>query len=498
MTDDLETVRPVVRAFPGFEPLEANFVFCPNQFFDIVIPNHSRPVVRLVAYILHETLRWLGENGQPVRQDIAISFNDLVEKAGIARGSIRQAIGEALNAKLIQCVVKGRSKRTGEPGRVGEYSLAWDETGHYARSIKTFAGFYLGQGNRSPIPHAFFSHVVPVEPLAVIKVVGTVLRYTVGYQNQYGGGRRTEARLSFRTIHRYARIASPATLADSIRQAVAKGYVHRVSKGRFSSNSNEQLATVYSVNWLRLPQKAEIGSISVAGSRFKNRSSRTFQKPRQDQFEKRSSNGSEFEAGDRFKNRTIVNNNLKNQQTTVAVASSIALLREAGFTGPTVFALAGKFPESQIANQVRWLRYRTSKTNRLGLLRKAIEENWPEPTAAISKRRSDVHWKNEMAKEQEIVQSDEAAQRERSQWQRRWPALPASLRERCKATAIQSESNPIVRRRIEQRSIDEPPHPNVMLVFREQFQETNPDEEMPDSDSNPTTFHPSFKPAHAT
>jgi hypothetical protein len=466
MTEKVETSPPADDTFPGFEPLEANFVFCPNQFFDLVIPNYSRPVVRLVSYILHETLRWLDENGQPVRQDIAISFNDLVEKAGIARGSIRQAIGEALKAKLIQCVVKGRSKTTGEPGRVGEYSLMWDETGHYAKSVETFAGFYLGQGNRSPIPHAFFSHVVPMEPLAVIKVVGTVLRYTVGYQNQYGGGRRTEARLSFRTIHRYARIGSPATLAESIRQAVANGYVHRVSKGRFSSRSDEQTATVYSVNWLRLPQKAEIGSVSVAGDRFKIRSSRTVQKPKQDRFEKRSSKGSEFEAEDRFKNRTIVNNNVNNQQTTVAAASSIALLRKAGFTELTALALAGRFPEGQIANQVLWLRYRTAKTNRLGLLRKAIEENWPEPTGSVVKRRSDEFWKKEAEADRGVQLQERDRDQDHKAWVARWLEAPEEVRRRCKDMAIHRESNPIVRKHLQNFSIDRPPHPNIMIEFK--------------------------------
>ncbi len=460
-------IRPASACpFPGFESFDANFVFCPNQFFDLVIPNHSRPVVRLVSYILHKTLEWLDENGHPVRQDIAISFNDLVEKAGIARGSIRKAIGEAVNARLITCVVKGKSKQTGEPGRVGEYSLAWDETGHYAKSIETFAGFYLGQGNRSPIPHAFFSHVVPMEPLAVTKVVGTVLRYTVGYQNQYGGGRRTEARLSFRAIHRYARIGSPATLADSIRQAVANGYVHRVSKGRFSSNTDEQTATVYSVNWLRLPQQAEIGSISVVGDRFKIQSSRTVQKPKQGQFEKRSSNGSEFELGDRFKNRTIVNNNVKNQQTTVAVASSIALLRKAGFTEPTALALAGRFPESQIANQVRWLRYRTAKTNRLGLLRKAIEENWPEPTASVVKRRSDEFWRQEAETDSGVEQQERDRVQDHKAWVARWLNAPEDERLRCKDMAIHRESNPIVRKHLQNFSIDRPPHPNIMIEFK--------------------------------
>lgn len=466
MNEQVDNRVAFASSFRGFESFDANFVFCPNQLFDLVIPNYSRPVVRLVSYILHETLKWLDENGRPVRQDIAISFNDLVEKAGIARGSIRQAIGEALNAKLINCLQRGRSKSPGEPGRVGEYSLAWDETGHYAKSIETFAGFYVGQGNRSPIPHSFFTHVIPIEPLAVVKIVGTVLRYTVGYQNQYGGGRRTEAQLSFKTIHRYAHIASPATLADAIRQAIDGNYVRRIRSGRFSPNSDEQQATVYAVNWLHDAIPAIIGSKNEVDDRFNIRSTGTVQNSKQGRFEIRSSKGSEFEGGDRFKIRTSIKNNVKNQQTNDAVAESIHLLTEVGFTIHSARALASKATSIQIANQITWLRYRTANTNRLGLLRKAIEENWPEPTAAIAKRRSDEYWRQSAVAEIETQSIDRDRERDREVWIARWLEAPVDVRNRCKMLAIQDESNPIVRKRLEQKSIDEPPHPNTMIEFK--------------------------------
>ncbi len=467
MTGEIHAASNAQTPFHGFESLEANFVFCPNQFFDLVIPNHSRPVVRLVSYILHQTLRWLDEDGHPVRQDIAISFNDLVQKAGIARGSIRRAIAEAVNAKLIQCIVKGHSKSQGQPGRVGEYSLCWDETGHYAKSVDGFKGFYVGNGNRSPIPHSFFDQVLPNEPLAVTKVVGTVLRHTVGYQNQYGGGRRTEAQLPFKMIHRYAQIASPATVADAIRQAIASNYVRRVRAGRFSPNSNEQTSAVYAINWLSNATCAPIGSKNEVGDRFKFRSSPSVQKTMMDESKIRSSKSSKTEAADRFKNRITINNQSKNQQTTDVAAQSIELLTKTGFDPSTARSIASKATTTQIANQIAWLRYRTVNTNRLGLLRKALEENWPEPTAAINKRRADKHWRQTQAEQEASDQREREQQQVREQWIRRWLSAPAAIRSQCKLKAIRIESNPVVRKRLEQKSIDEPPHPNVMLAFQE-------------------------------
>ena len=49
--------------FQGFEPLTANFIYCPNQFFDVCLPHCSRGAVRFVAYLLLRTLGWRDENG---------------------------------------------------------------------------------------------------------------------------------------------------------------------------------------------------------------------------------------------------------------------------------------------------------------------------------------------------------------------------------------------------------------------------------------------------
>ena len=54
------------------------------------------------------------------------------------------------------------------------------------------------------IPLEFFERILPVETATTIKVVGTVIRHTVGYATKCG--RRSQAPLSYSFIQRYAHI----------------------------------------------------------------------------------------------------------------------------------------------------------------------------------------------------------------------------------------------------------------------------------------------------
>ena len=88
---------PVSTNFEGFEPLKSNYVFCPNQFFDVCLKSKSRGMVRIIAYVIRQSLGWLDENGQPINETVKVSYRDLIEKAGVSRG----AIGKALQLSLI-------------------------------------------------------------------------------------------------------------------------------------------------------------------------------------------------------------------------------------------------------------------------------------------------------------------------------------------------------------------------------------------------------------
>jgi hypothetical protein len=172
--------------------------------------------------LLRRTLGWLDKNGEPVEQDVTVSYRELVAEAGISWGAIREAIDDAVRGGFICCTGLGRKSEVGHAAQSARYRLRWDTGAQYTKAPAAFAGFYSGEGHRTPIPNAFFDHVVPNEVLAVVKVVGTVLRHTVGYQNQFGG-RRSEAALSYSYLQKYTRVRHRPTLAAAVRNAVRKG-----------------------------------------------------------------------------------------------------------------------------------------------------------------------------------------------------------------------------------------------------------------------------------
>ena len=117
----------------------------------------------------------------------------------------------------------------------------------YRKSLNLFDGFYAGEGHRTPIPNSFFDHVISKEPLAVVKVVGTVLRHTVGYQNQFGG-RRTSAPLSY-------------------------SYIHCTQTGRFHADEAKRKAACYAVKWRVCDSSENTGSETEPADRSKSRTS---------------------------------------------------------------------------------------------------------------------------------------------------------------------------------------------------------------------------------
>lgn len=160
------TVGGATTHFQGFTELDANFLYCPNQFLDICLPHSSRGVIRLVAYLLDQTLGWLDPQGNPIAQNISVSYRQLIDSAGISRGAIRVAIDEAIESGFIRCVRDGKPAGVGESAEHAAFALRWDERLEYQNRPETFQGFFAGEGYRTPIPNAFFRHVIPHETLA--------------------------------------------------------------------------------------------------------------------------------------------------------------------------------------------------------------------------------------------------------------------------------------------------------------------------------------------
>jgi len=238
-----------------------------------------------------------------VSQDIAVSFDRIIKEAGVSRGAIRKSIDKALQSRFIACVQKPLANHRGRRGQVGEYSLRWHD--QFTTEQAEFHGFYAGDGRRTPIPHEFFTQVLPHEPLGVIRVVAAVIRHTVGYSNQFGG-RRLKAPLSYTMLQRYTHLSS-STLAESLRVATASGYITPVELGTFVSDRSIQKATSYSLHWLTTADNHTNGTKIEAGGSEPT----IVQKSKQIAFRIRSSNGSEFAAETRFRNRSSIKETTK-------------------------------------------------------------------------------------------------------------------------------------------------------------------------------------------
>ena len=381
---------PEMVLFPGFEGLEANFVLVPNQYLDVCLPNCSRGVVRLVGYLLRQTLGWLDANGEPLQEQVLVSYDQIIQRAGVSRGAIKSVLKEAVEHGFVRCVREARTKASGQASVSAMYELRWDDSGDYAESLDSFHGFYAKEGRRTPLPNQFFDHILPTEAHSVIKVVGAVLRHTVGFQTRYGG-RRQHTALSYNQLQSYTQI-SRSSLAAAVAHAINTGYIRRLRVGRFSPEAEVQEASIYGVHWRQEESNRQIGSKIEPGPsvyRFKNRTRGSVQKSNQDRFNSRTRIGSKIEPEDRFKNRTTLNTaeerhlERQQQQNGAAADSSISILRKEGFDESAAEVLSQKATLEEIRQQVSWIEQRRPNQNRLGLLRRAIEEGWPNPTSTV-------------------------------------------------------------------------------------------------------------------
>jgi hypothetical protein len=80
---------------------------------------------------------------------------------------------------------------------------------------------------------------------------------------------------------------------------------------------------------------------------------------------------------------TRSNNTLKQSQD--AAAASFEKLIQVGFDARAARSLAMRYSIEQILNQIDWLDRRGAQRNRLGMLRRAIEQDWSAPGQGITK-----------------------------------------------------------------------------------------------------------------
>jgi hypothetical protein len=347
--------------FQGFKAPTSNTTYTPNQFFDVVIPNFSRGVVRIVAYLLRKTLGWCDANGNPQEEQIVVSYSELENKAGVSRDMIRSALDDALAGHLLECVTAGRPKLAHDAGQSACYQLCWSSH-PYTTRLPEFTGFFEGEGNRTDIPNEFFDVIIPNEPLSVIKVVGSVIRHSIGFQTRHGR-RRQQVALSYQQIENYARFGSRSDLAKAVRIALEKNYIVRVEDGMFSPDATERRSATYAIRWCDFP----IGQKNA---------------PAVDQSENQTSIGQISAPAHQSENHTNIKTKPENETVNKPTAADTELhqkLVNLGFSEKTASKLISEHSQQTIEEQIAWLPHRAPARSPAGLLRRAIEQAWPSP-----------------------------------------------------------------------------------------------------------------------
>lgn len=367
--------------FPGVQ--KPNEIITPNHFFDVVLPNHSTQVIRVVGFLIRETLGYTNDDGDPFQERFQYSLQQIAAGAKVAPSSVRKALDEAVNARFLNRV---RAAVPAAPGRAATsavYELRWHEysDGKYVVNPRKFRGFFAAEGNRTSIPEEFFSHVIPNHTKSVIRFVGAVIRNTLGIRASHGRGRVKRARLSYSHLQRYLNLTSHG-LSDAIKKALAANYVIRLEEGVFDPHCPENCRqAIYAVKWCHSPAPDTQLSTGEEGH-TKNHSETT----------------PKTTAGFHTKNyspyKGFLNRNHSKQQLAAVDNpeshdhdAACRLLREIGFLERDAHALANRHSLEDIRQQIDWLEDR-QPVNPLAMLRNALEGCWQAPVRSTASPRA--------------------------------------------------------------------------------------------------------------
>ena len=396
--------------FPGFPDFQANVTFTPRQFFTVVVPHPPRGVVRIVGFVLRKILGWVDRNGNPTQTRVRLTYREIVEQAGVSREEIPKALAHAVDNNFIKCVQAPKPDTQGNPARPGIYEICWDREGEYTDNPALFRGFIyreaivIPEGRpgkpvlrataaRKNIPNAYFDQVLPNEKLSVIRLVGALLYYSI----QWGpaGERKMPVSRSISALSRLTRQTRQRTHA-AVLEAQRQGYIDTTDSGFFdtAAGRNSRAAT-YTIRWVRTPQprsSAPPGTgehgVQASFDRSEKVNGLPIRKSARDRPKK--VNG---ERSEKVNDITVKTDNSKTLNTTAPVPTGAAskenaaavesvgfnLLSEAGFDTQTARQLAQRHTAEVIQRQIAWLALRSPTKSRLGLLRRAIEQDWAKP-----------------------------------------------------------------------------------------------------------------------
>lgn len=404
--------------FRGFPEFCSNVLYCPKQFFTVVVPNSPVNCIRVVSYMLRKTLGWVDEVGDPIQEQHAFPFRQLEEAAGVGHSRLGEAIAIAQQSRFIRRVRSARVQRRGVRARSASFELCWDE-GQYTDASEHFHGFYLqptyldrsGQTRlaRKNIPNVFFDYVVRNESRAVIRVVGALLWYSIDWGK--GGERRQPVRKSLRELVGLTRL-DKSSIVRALDEAEAKGYVERRERGLFDLTDRQQSeSTLYALRWTN-EYTYSIDGRPVAMSQEAHSQNAT-QPARQDapkmqhefgagtlpkcdtnsapgrsqnatpnspktRHEQRSQNATKKTSKTDIYKTSIHSNNSNNATGPSAVAEDALI--NIGFDTKTAHNIAATNATDAILQQIALLPQRNPTKNSLGMLRRAIEERWAPPT----------------------------------------------------------------------------------------------------------------------
>ena len=414
--------------FQGFTPLTANFLYCPNQFFDVCLSQcNNRGLVRVVAYVLRQQLGWVDKNGDLIHKDVSVSYDDLIQKAGVSNGAIGDAINAAVSLGFLRCLQQPKPHARQQTAQNGIYELCWDRTGQYVTDLKAFQGFYVG-GHFTPIPNQFFDHVLVTEPLSIVKVVGAVIRHTIGYETKFGE-RKQRATLPYSFLAKYTHLSTGKILNGAVQSSLSKKYIQCVKQGVFDPRGREfGTASEYAIHWQ--PAATFTANTPKTPSKQSNRnlSKNTIdiapKKPPSERSKKTTN-----------KNTSLKDNNKKQAVVAPEYQEAFNLLMQVEFNGErfheeSALQLAESRGLAEIKQQITWLPNRKASRNPLGMLRSAIEQDWSAPVdiqeRARNRESAQKMKAEEVAKAAQIDEVNRAKQERRLNRQQalpRWNAI---------------------------------------------------------------------------
>ncbi len=126
-----------------------------------------------------------------------------------------------------------------------------------AEALPKFAGFWQPEANGrfTMVPNQFFDEIVPNEPASVTKLVGLVIRRTLGWQ-EADGQRRQQAQLSYSEFRREMNMSNDA-IANALQIALNKGYIVKLREGRMNTKDGTGVGAFYGLAWSQ-PDTAEV------------------------------------------------------------------------------------------------------------------------------------------------------------------------------------------------------------------------------------------------